>query len=565
MVYHGDKSRRRPHGSGSLQCMCATFLIIFGTLLFWTSRDISKADHLLGAASSASLRLRERNGGGLFELRTIKLKNCFDFDVSVYYEDGLSGSYLTNIPPHERAVVSAATGHAIYATELTGMARLASVVVAPNVNEYDLGMTSKSSDSHDRDMRRKKALGNATISLNVAAKARQHPLVSVIEERVPLAMATKFRNMIPHLVDLWFIPRQGEPIFEGHIPFTHMTTTNAYVGHHFVITDHKKIPQDKSKWLCEVTVNGAQALYTLYDTRPSASTKPLPSGASALAAKEAEFMELYHKETGIHWRHYFGPLTSQGGAIGPRPPPFIFMWPARQIGDVHRVESPHGYWTCSGTADACQSKQPVTLDLEVVSMMPRAFMISDFLSDHEIATIINLANPRMGISHVGGRDQGTITSKTRTSTNAWLARHSSPEVNSVYLRVADLLNIDEDLLHHNKNAEDMQVVHYEVGQKYDPHHDWGIGADEKSRVLTLLIYLTDQEDSEAGGETAFAKGVGRTGQGFKVHPRKGAAVLFYNLLEDGNGDDRSMHAALAVNKGAKYAANIWVWDPVRGS
>jgi len=25
--------------------------------------------------------------------------------------------------------------------------------------------------------------------------------------------------------------------------------------------------------------------------------------------------------------------------------------------------------------------------------------------------------------------------------------------------------------------------------------------------------------------------------GFKVEPKKGSAVLFYNLLEDGNGDD----------------------------
>ena len=36
-----------------------------------------------------------------------------------------------------------------------------------------------------------------------------------------------------------------------------------------------------------------------------------------------------------------------------------------------------------------------------------------------------------------------------------------------------------------------------------------------------------------GGETSFPKG--GTGGGFKVKPSKGDAVLFYNLLEDGNG------------------------------
>ena len=51
---------------------------------------------------------------------------------------------------------------------------------------------------------------------------------------------------------------------------------------------------------------------------------------------------------------------------------------------------------------------------------------------------------------------------------------------------------------------------------------------------------------------------GADGLGFKVGPRKGAAVLFYNLLEDGNGDDLALHAALPVWKGEKWLANFWV-------
>ena len=39
------------------------------------------------------------------------------------------------------------------------------------------------------------------------------------------------------------------------------------------------------------------------------------------------------------------------------------------------------------------------------------------------------------------------------------------------------------------------------------------------------------------------------------------AVLFYNLLEDGNGDDLAVHAALPVYQGEKWLANFWVWDP----
>ena len=105
----------------------------------------------------------------------------------------------------------------------------------------------------------------------------------------------------------------------------------------------------------------------------------------------------------------------------------------------------------------------------------------------------------------------------------------------------------------------MQVVHYINGQKYDAHHDWGVSGHPESRIITLLLYLTDMPDAHAGGETAFPKGA--DGFGFKVQPKKGTAVLFYNLLEDGNGDDLAMHAAQPVMHGEKWLANFWVWDP----
>ena len=38
-------------------------------------------------------------------------------------------------------------------------------------------------------------------------------------------------------------------------------------------------------------------------------------------------------------------------------------------------------------------------------------------------------------------------------------------------------------------------------------------------------------------------------------------MLFYNLLPDGNVDERSLHAALPVLEGEKWIANFWVWDP----
>ena len=102
------------------------------------------------------------------------------------------------------------------------------------------------------------------------------------------------------------------------------------------------------------------------------------------------------------------------------------------------------------------------------------------------------------------------------------------------------------------------MVKYINGQKYDSHHDWGVSGYPESRFITLLLYLTDPVSDTAGGETSFPKGA--QGLGFKVTPKKGAAVLFYNLLPDGNGDDLALHSALPCREGEKWLANFWVWD-----
>lgn len=164
-------------------------------------------------------------------------------------------------------------------------------------------------------------------------------------------------------------------------------------------------------------------------------------------------------------------------------------------------------------------------------------------------------------SGVGFESGANFNDTQRTSTNSWINRDTSPMIDSLYRRAADLLRIDESLLVHEKNVESLQVVHYGVGQKYDAHHDWASTGARGSRYITLLLYLTDPAGPKSGGETAFPKGRTEKGRGFKVTPKKGQAVLFYNLLPDGNADDLSLHAALAVTRGEKWLANFWVWDP----
>lgn len=78
-----------------------------------------------------------------------------------------------------------------------------------------------------------------------------------------------------------------------------------------------------------------------------------------------------------------------------------------------------------------------------------------------------------------------------------------------------------------------------------------------TRFATLLLYLNDDME---GGHTSFPMWRNaETSKQLEVRPEKGKAVLFYNLLPDGNYDELSMHAALPVKEGEKWLANLWIW------
>ena len=224
----------------------------------------------------------------------------------------------------------------------------------------------------------------------------------------------------------------------------------------------------------------------------------------------------------------------------------------------------------------------MNMTLTVLSCAPRVFEIKHFLSDVEVDHFMDLAGVMvLQESSVSGSSddvqlgQNRIKSSTRTSTNTWVSRDASPIIDTVYRRAADLLHIDEILLRDRNPdeypdmpstrsiAEPLQLVHYLPGQEYNAHHDFvypkTMDRFQSARFATILLYLNEGMD---GGETSFPRWVNaETGDGLKVKPEKGKAVLFYSFLPDGNLDDLSQHAALPVRKGEKWLTNLWIWDP----
>jgi len=98
-------------------------------------------------------------------------------------------------------------------------------------------------------------------------------------------------------------------------------------------------------------------------------------------------------------------------------------------------------------------------------------------------------------------------------------------------------------------GEPLNILKYTPGQQYKPHHD-GTGSDNVSvRTLTALIWLNDQFE---GGETDFPK------INVRVRGAVGDMLVFKNVCDNGEFDERMIHAGLPVTQGVKWMASRWI-------
>lgn len=196
---------------------------------------------------------------------------------------------------------------------------------------------------------------------------------------------------------------------------------------------------------------------------------------------------------------------------------------------------------------------------EVVKMFqvhkdPAIYIVPCFIEDDEIEHLKELAERAWVPSTVGRgviktghveEDLKNTKSNNRTSYSCMLRSSETPEVTHVEYRLAALAKIDI------KYLERLNMVRYHPGQYFNEHHDGSF------RPKTVFIYLNDLEDDE-GGETMF------TNLGVQIKPRKGCAVMWSNLDDDGKQDDRVIHRGVAPLGGVKYGVNCFFNDkPIR--
>lgn len=109
-----------------------------------------------------------------------------------------------------------------------------------------------------------------------------------------------------------------------------------------------------------------------------------------------------------------------------------------------------------------------------------------------------------------------------------------------------------------QQGETLQVLHYEPGQQYKPHYDYfdpsitGMEVPLKAagqRLTTCLTYLNTVTD---GGETHFPR------LDLRIPARQGHMLIYKNCNENGELQDKTLHAGLPVESGVKWVASKWI-------
>uniref|UniRef100_A0A0D6R4C7 procollagen-proline 4-dioxygenase n=1 Tax=Araucaria cunninghamii TaxID=56994 RepID=A0A0D6R4C7_ARACU len=201
-----------------------------------------------------------------------------------------------------------------------------------------------------------------------------------------------------------------------------------------------------------------------------------------------------------------------------------------------------------------------------LSWNPRAFLYKNFLTDEECDHLIELARGKLEKSMVADNDSGkSVMSEIRTSSGMFLSKGQDEIVARIEDRIAAWSFLPKE------NGEAMQILHYEHGQKYEPHfdffHDKVNQAMGGHRIATVLMYLSDVVK---GGETVFPNAESRNSQpkddswsecakqGYSVKPNKGDALLFFSLHPDATTDETSLHGSCPVIEGEKWSATKWI-------
>ena len=191
-----------------------------------------------------------------------------------------------------------------------------------------------------------------------------------------------------------------------------------------------------------------------------------------------------------------------------------------------------------------------------LSDSPRIRLIKEFATSAECSWLIAMARDRLAPATVFDKDSGGQTLNAARDNSYIVLRISEMNVLTEVIRnrIAAATRLPVPLF------EPSQVLHYAVGQRFKPHHDFLDPSNNAyrediarfgQRIATFLIYLND---GYSGGETSFPA------IGLNYRARTGDALFFANVTRDGAPDRKTLHAGLPPTSGEKWVFSQWIRD-----
>lgn len=221
------------------------------------------------------------------------------------------------------------------------------------------------------------------------------------------------------------------------------------------------------------------------------------------------------------------------------------------------------------------SSSPAARQLEAVllSTSPRMLVVDGFFDTRLCNDLMELAEGKLVRSRVASGSE----TPSRTSWSHFFVKDAARQalIMSAEAQIEALFKSSavRGPFPPLAKVEALQVVKYHEGEFYHEHYD-NRADSPLTRAATIIVYLCDTEE---GGATSFPRAVtgwteqsdwqlppkvsfGPRGQGIKVFPVQGRALIFWSKRADGSEDPNSIHAADTVVRGNKWIATRWMKD-----
>ena len=195
-----------------------------------------------------------------------------------------------------------------------------------------------------------------------------------------------------------------------------------------------------------------------------------------------------------------------------------------------------------------------------LSDAPRIRAIKRFATGPECRWLVSLARPQLAPATVFDKETGGQTLDPTRDNSFVVLRLGEMNVFTevIRTRISAATRLSVPLF------EPSQLLHYSVGQRFKPHHDFLDPTNSAyreslerfgQRIATFLIYLND---GYGGGETSFPS------IGLNYRASEGDALFFANVTPDGAPDRKTVHAGLPPTSGEKWVFSQWIRDRFPG-